>query len=405
MGIFTAMTLAVAGCGGVAAPGSSTDRGNCGGEVKIGAPYPLSGPFAEFGQNSLQGMQVAADEINKAGGVKALGGARLAVVPGDTAFDPNQAANVTTKLIQSDKVVALVGSYASNLTLTASTAAEKARVPMLSQSWVDQLAARGYQYYFQPPPQSSVFGTVAATGIIDASKAAGHPLRTAAAAGSTDAATASQMTHAADAARAAGLTVAEPTLFPVGLTDATPVASTLVAQHPDLIFLGGGVGDVSLVIKAVRARGVNVPIVGTGGAYVTQGIEKALGDNVEGLLSAAAWNDDLKLPGVDAATAAYRARYGTSLMPMESGESWVDVHLVATAIERVASCDPQKIRDALTNLDVTNSPAAAMPGDRIKFDSRGLNQYAEPIIVQWQAGKLRTVWPAKYAVTSMQLPS
>lgn len=388
--------LAASACGGVATKSDERTEA-CTDVVKIGAPHPLTGPFAEFGQNAVNGMQIAAQEINDAGGIKALDGAEIEVVPGDTGNDPSQAGSITTKLIESDGVVALVGSYVSSLTLTASTAAEKAGIPMVSQSFVDDLTKRDYQYYFQPPPLSSAVGEAAATGILEASAAAGTPLKRAAIVASADAASIAQMKAASATAEEAGMEVGEMLTFTPGMSDASSIATGILDQKPDVVFLGAAVSDLSLILKATRARGLDVPFVGTGGAYVSPGIVDALDGKTDGLTAAAAWHDDLALPGVAEASRAYRAKFDAPFMPMEAGESWVDVHLLAAAFEGTASCDPEQVREYLAETEFSEGPQSAMPGGKIKFAENGLNEYAEPIVVQWQDGELVTVYPEKYA--------
>ena len=157
------LTLATA-CGGIATQSQSGNAVNCGDTVSIGAPYPLSGVWAENGQNSLNGMQLAADQINDAGGIKGLDGAKIKIVSGDTSSDnPGQAKTVTENLLQQGNMSAVVGSYLSSMTLTTVVATETKKVPLITQSFVDDLTAKGYKYLFQIPPKASAFGSETVT--------------------------------------------------------------------------------------------------------------------------------------------------------------------------------------------------------------------------------------------------
>jgi branched-chain amino acid transport system substrate-binding protein len=71
--------------------------------------------------------------------------------------------------------------------------------------------------------------------------------------------------------------------------------------------------------------------------------------------------------------------------------------MIADALERAASTDPQKVRDALTALDVSQGYAAMCPGGKVKFGPDGKNIYAHPVGVQWQHGDLATVFPKEDA--------
>ena len=102
-------------------------------EIVVGAPNSLTGGFAENGQRGDWGCLIAIDQINREGGIKALGGARLKAIVADTSTEnPTQAASVTRRMLDQDGAVALYGSTASAMTLASQVEAEKARVPLLT---------------------------------------------------------------------------------------------------------------------------------------------------------------------------------------------------------------------------------------------------------------------------------
>jgi branched-chain amino acid transport system substrate-binding protein len=373
----------------------------------IGAPHPLSGPWAENGQNSVRGMELAAEEINRNGGIAALGGANIEIVPADTATDPAQAQSVAAQLVTDRGVSALVGSYLSSLTLTSSTAAESQRVPMLSQSFVDELTARGYEYFFQLPPKSSSFGANTVRYYLEIAEAEGRTVQNAVVFGSNDAATRAQADRVVQTATERGLTIPEPIVYPPGITDPSAIVNQIATSNPDVIFGGGPVADIVLIIRNLRARGIEAPVVGTGGTgFLVKGLAEGLGDDVNGVMSLSAWNDDMNIPeaGVQQASEAYRQAYNEPFMPQEAGETYVAVHLIKTAIEQAGSCEPQAIRDVLAQIEVSSGPESGMPPGQIAFDETGMNRFATPIMIQWQDQLPRTVWPQEVASTEVQLP-
>jgi branched-chain amino acid transport system substrate-binding protein len=387
-----------AACGGIATQDRGSGAVDCGDSVKIGAPYPLSGVWAENGQNSLNGMLQAADEINEAGGIKALNGAKIEIVSGDTSSDnPGQAKTVTENLLQGGDMSAVVGSYLSSMTLTTVVATETRKVPLLTQSFVDELTAKGYKFLFQIPPKASAFGTETMKGVAGVFEQQGRTLKTVAVAGSDDASTKAQTAGIVAGSQAQGLEVREQVIFPNGLTDATAVVSRIADAKSDVIVLGGNVSDLSQIIKGLRARGVTTPIsTSGGGGALTPQFAAALGPAAEGIMASAAWNSDLKLPGVPEASAAYQQKFGV-FMPQEAGESWAAVYELAQIMETGATCDPAKIRDALASTDFTEGPASAVPPGKVGFDATGANKYIKPILVQWQGGALRTIYPQEVA--------
>jgi len=127
-----------------------------------------------------------------------------------------------------------------------------------------------------------------------------------------------------------------------------------------------------------------------------------VGKDAEGLLGVAHWNNDMN---ADAKTvnAAYQKQYG-ELVFEYAGGLVAQTFMIADALERAASPDPQKVRDALASLDVSKGYAAMAPGGKVKFDHNGKNVYGHPLGVQWQKGNLVTVFPKGEAQTPLIKP-
>lgn len=400
--------LALAGCsGGIANKGSGASASGdqkCGSTVSIGAVLPFSGPLQEFGTNSFQGAQVAVDEINKAGGIHSLGGAKLALVKGDAGADPATTTSATTQLVN-QKVAALTGAWLSTLTTTASAVAQSSQVPLLSQSWADALSSNGNQFYFQPPVRSSLLGAEGVADILSAAKTAGVTYHRVVAVAPNDVSNQTQYTAAVKALTEAGIQAAAPSFYTAGLTDATPIVNQVKAANPDLVMLGGTPADSILLVKALRSAGITAPLASIGGGFAEESFAKALGDNVNGIMDITVWNDDLKLDGVADASAAYEKKYGTTFMPVEAGETWVNIHDIAAAMEKAKSCKPTDIAAALRQLDVTSGPASAIPGGGVAFGPQGYNTKAIPILIQWQNGVPVTIAPNKLMVKKFIAPT
>jgi branched-chain amino acid transport system substrate-binding protein len=153
-------------------------------------------------------------------------------------------------------------------------------------------------------------------------------------------------------------------------------------------------------MKQARSSGVTAQFVSPGGGGIlTPQFLSAVGPNIaNGTVAISPWNWDLKLPGVAAAAAAYVKQYDVAFMPVESGESWVGVQQIAAALSSAKSTDPSKVRDALASTAFSTGPASAMPPGHVSYGSNGAST-AEPILLQWQNGQLRTIYPASLATT------
>ena len=123
-------------------------------EIIIGAPNSLTGGLGEIGQRMTWGLQIAVDQVNREGGIKAMGGAKLKAIIADTSSEnPTQAASVTRRMIDQEKAIILAGATASAMTLAAQVEAEKSEIPLVTNSYADGIVTRGYKYSFKITPQ------------------------------------------------------------------------------------------------------------------------------------------------------------------------------------------------------------------------------------------------------------
>ena len=390
-----AVALVASGCSSNAGGGQSSPGGDQGSTIMIGLPHPLTGVWADASTEAIWGAQLAIEDINNAGGIKALGGANLQGIEADTtSTDPGQAATVTRRLIESDKVNALIGSNVSSFTLTGSTEAEKAEIPMLTQSYSDELTKRGYKYLFQFPPTASKIGESLNPYVTEAFAKAGIDIKKVAVMVSNDASNRAGGEAAIAQAKEAGLDVVSEAFFQPDLTDATIMAQDVVRKDPDIVFLGGPTAAVVTTVTTLRDLGYDGPIAGIGGGgMLTPQFGELLGDNINGVLSMSAWNWDLGYEDMTDVEERYTKQYDQPFMGPLAGETYAGVWMLKEAMEQAKSSEPAKIAAALRDLEFNSGPASWMPGGKIKFDASGRNTYALPILIQWQDGVTKTIWP------------
>src|SRR5262245_23019216 len=125
-------------------------------DVKIGILLPLSGPVAPIGQNNRRGHELAIEEINAAGGIKSLGGAKLVMIDGDTQGNPNVGIQETEKLA-TQGVAAILGAYQSSVTFPVTQITEKNGVPFIDPVAIADTITegRGFKFIFKVAPQAS----------------------------------------------------------------------------------------------------------------------------------------------------------------------------------------------------------------------------------------------------------
>ncbi|MGY6268851.1 ABC transporter substrate-binding protein [Achromobacter denitrificans] len=360
-------------------------------EINVGVILPLSGANAQFGINSRQGLELAADEINAAGGIKALGGAKLKLIVADATSQPTTAATVAQRLITQNRCVAIIGAYASSLTLAVSEVTERRGIPLLTMSFSDVLTERGFKHIFQVVSKGSVLGRAqydyAASVVAGASEIKKIALLYEDTAYGT-----SQAVGVRNAAKAAGAEIVLDEAYPLGITDVTPLISKLRGSDAQIVFPISYLNDSLLIIRVMRQQRLTVPVVGGAAGYVIPDFAKALGQYSQAVLSIAPANYD-QAPEY---TERYRKRFGT-FMPHEALEHAVCAGVLAQALEVAASDKPEAVSKALRAQKYDQGWAGVMSGGGVHFDASGLNTMAQPIMVQWQDNELVSVWPQALA--------
>jgi branched-chain amino acid transport system substrate-binding protein len=353
--------------------------------VNIGALYPVTGSFAQIGQGCVNAAKLAVAMVNDAGGIKSLGGAKLNLVVSDVQSDTTVTRTETDRLISGYKLSAIHGCFASALTLIASEVAERAKMPLLTGSSSDKLNENRH-YTFTPFSRASQF----ALAQLQMSKLVSDKPKVAVIFENTAFGTATS-NGLREQAPGQGVEIVMFEPYSAGLTDAGPLINKVKASGANMLFPVSYLNDLILIIRAIKQTGLEIAINGGSGGFVIPDFYKNVGAVAEGLLGVAHWNHDIDA-NAQKVNDAYKAQYGEFLFEYAGGLV-AQTFMIADALERAASTDPQKVRDAIAAIDVSQGYAAMCPGGKVKFGPDGKNIYAHPVGVQWQHADLATVFP------------
>ncbi len=245
----------LAGCGG---PAANTNTN----EIKIGINYELSKDVATYGQASVEGIELAIEEINAAGGIN---GKLLKAVKYDNESDKAQATTLATKLMTQDKVLAVLGPATSGAFKATIPVALKNKVPVISGSataddvTVDASGVKEYAFRicFNDSYQGTAMANFAynnlskrkAVIIMDSSSDYGKGL-----AANFD-----------QTFKAAGGTIVTQEAYVAKDTDFNAILTKIKGMDFDVIFIPGYYNEAGLIIKQARALGINVPVLGADG--------------------------------------------------------------------------------------------------------------------------------------------
>src|ERR1700688_3351624 len=353
--------------------------------VTIGGLYPVTGSFAQIGQGCVNAAKLAVKMVNDAGGIKSLGGAKLNLIVSDVQSDTTVTRTETDRLISGYKLSALHGCFASALTLIASEVAERAKMPLLTGSSSD-LLNKNRHYTFTPFSRASQF----ALAQLQMAKLVSDKPKVAVVFENTAFGTATSK-GLREQAPGEGVEIVMFEPYSAGLTDASPLINKVKASGADMLFPVSYLNDLILIIRAIKQVDLKIAINGGSGGFVIPDFYKNVGNAAEGLLGVAHWNHDIDA-NAQKVNEVYKKQYGEFLFEYAGGLV-AQTFMIADALERAASTDPQKVRDAIASLDVSQGYAAMCPGGKVKFGPDGKNIHGHPVGVQWQHGDLASIFP------------
>ncbi|MGE0418604.1 MAG: ABC transporter substrate-binding protein [Acetobacteraceae bacterium] len=401
LGRRSALGMGLAGATSAVLPGRA--RAQNPSEVKIALVVPISGPWARQGILEQMGAEMAVDDVNKAGGIKALGGAKLKLVVYDTGESAEKAKNAAQRLVaQEPDVVGGIGCWLSSFTLAVTEVTERAELPWLTLSYSDLITGRGYKYVFQSSPTADAQAAALLPTMVKlATSATGKKPTKLGYVGDNSAASVSFMKPIRDhVAKDLGLTLVADETFTPPLADATTLVQKIRSSRPDFVLLQStNVGDDKLLLDKFAERGITpqkVPLIGGGGHWTVPELAKIAGkEHLEGMIVGLAnW------PGKNLGDLEKRfmERTGEPWFGHDSIFPYAHVMILKEALERAGTADRRKVGQVMHEMDLRDGPAQFFPDGRVKYDANGRRVGAELCIVQWQKGKPVAVSPESIAV-------
>lgn len=372
-------------------------------DVKIGILLPLSGPVAPIGQNNRRGHALAVEEINAAGGIKSLGGAKLVMIDGDTQGNPKVGIQETEKLV-TQGVSAVLGAYQSNVTFPTTQISEKSGVPYIDPVAIADTITEGrnFKYTFKVAPKASWYARDQLKFIKWVGEKSGKPVKRVVLMYEDTLFGQSTSKGQEAAAKAMGIEVVEKIAYPAETPDMTPTISRIKQIAPDAILLVSYIADAVLITKTMKELNVDLPIMGTSAGHIDPAYIANLGPLAESSFTVGEWNPDIKKGGAADLAKRFQAKFG---LPMNghAAETYMSTMVLADALERAASSDRAKLREALAATNLCGEKNI-LPYNCIKFDPSGQSPEGQLVMLQVQKGQFVTVWPPEVAAAEVVYP-
>ena len=335
LGKFLAALAGLALTFGVAGQALAADAG----PIKIGVYLPLTGQNAFGGQLELEGVRLAHKEMPK------VLDRPVELVVVDNKSDKVEAANAVKRLVERDKVVALIGTYGSSLAMAGAEVAEKAAVPGVGTSCTNPLVTQGKKYYFRACFIDPYQGAAAASYAYETlgfRKAAVLMDMT------SDYAVGLSSFFTRDFKKLGGEIVA--TLkYSSGDQDFTAQLTELIAKKPDIVFMPAYFAEGAIIMKQARELGAKFRLMG-GDAMDNPDTLKLGGKAAEGFLHTT-FPYDPAMPNMSPAakrfTEAWKTAYPDKETNVNGALGYNTYFLILDAIKRANSSDPKAIAKAL----------------------------------------------------------
>jgi branched-chain amino acid transport system substrate-binding protein len=308
------------------------------GEIKIGAVSCLTGALSTFGVSSIQGAKLAVEEINGAGGIL---GQPIQLIVEDNGSKAGETATILRKFISQDKVAAVLGGLTSSSTMEGAPLAQAAKLPLLTPSATNIAVTKIGDYIFRSCFIDPFTGQMMARFALDRLRAKQAIVITDVkqdySVGLTDAI---RLYFSQNGAKPLSTLS-----YSSGDTDFRTQLTAVRMAHPEVVFLPGYYTEAALILLQARQLGIKCPFVG-GEGWDSPTLVQVAGKAADGNYYTDHFSAADPDPKVQKFVQTYRAKYAT--LPDALAALWYDgARLLAQAVQRAGSADPEKVRDAL----------------------------------------------------------
>jgi branched-chain amino acid transport system substrate-binding protein len=320
------------------APGTQPSGGEAASEIVIGHYGSMTGNTAHFGQDTDKAIRLAVDEQNAAGG---LLGKKVRVVTLDDRGDSAEAANAVSRLIDVEKVVALIGEVSSSLSLAGGRVAQRRKIPMVSPSSTNPKVTQVGDYIFRvcflDPFQGKVMADFARNELKFERVAIFRDVKNDYSIGLADA--------FRIAFTAAGGQITSEQSYSQGDTDFSAQLTTIKGANVQGIYVPGYYAEVGAIARTAQRLGLKVPLMG-GDGWDAPDLFKIGGDALDGSFFSNHFAPDVATAKAQKFVTDFKAKYGQE--PTGLGALGYDAASVLfDAIKRIGKTDPESVRNAL----------------------------------------------------------
>ena len=367
--------------------------------IKVGVLHPVTGALAYSGQQCREGALMAIEDINKAGGIKAMGGAKLEALLGDAQSQPQAGAAEVEKMNEAG-VSAVVGAFASAICLATTQTAAKYGLPHIVDIGVaDQIVERGLKNTFRFGPGYRKCAEVAVANLHALNTAAGKPARTVMIVHEESLFGTGTAALLSRELPGYGYDVKEVIKHANPTRDFNNIVLRMKAVNPDIVIPANYYNEYALLVRTMQQQKVTPKAIYSvlGGAASSYKFVKEFPDAANGIIDCNHWFNPK-----DKRSAALKKRVEAKglFFSYEIFNTYTAMMLLADAIERAKSGERAAIIDALEKSTFADH---FMPYGPTKFVN-GQNTGAQPLMTQVFKNDIKVIVPRDYRETEPVFP-
>ena len=364
--------------------------------IKVGVILPMTGKLARFGEIEQKSFLMAADKINKAGGIN---GENIELIIEDTGGTPRIGRSAMEKLILQDKVCVVGGGFSSSVTWAAVGVAQKNKIPFLiNTASDDKITEKGGDYIFRLNPPASEYQTALNSFLRDAAH-----VKTVAILYENTLFGLSRLRQFTEQCKKKNLRIVAKEGYKKGMTDFAPLLTGINAKQSDLFYMiSSSIGaDASTIVRQAREMNVVSKLfVGGGVGFTLPEFQENAGIASNFLFAVTLWTPTVQYPGASDYYHEFIAKYNE---PTEyhGAQAYAAMYVIADALKRAKSHTPHDVRDALNETDIMT---VFGPVKFISYGKKKLQNKIPTFLGQWLGNKFEAVWPRELAAVAFIYP-
>ncbi len=370
--------------------------------LRIGVSLPLTGIFGKDGNLVKDAYTLWQEKVNAKGGIN---GHKVELVIYDNKSTPPTAAKLVEKLIVDDKVDLMLGGFGSSQVFAESAVAEKYKYPLISGgASSNKLFERGFKYYFATLGKA----TEEVRGCVEMFTAVKPKPKTAAIVGADILFTSLACEGFKEYCKKVGIEVVHFELFPMKLQDYNSMLLKAKQKNPDVLFVGSHLLVAMKTIKAMKEIDFSPKAVAFSYGPTVPAFVQDLKGDAEYVIAASEWAPSMPYKGPVFGTAAdfnkaYEEKFKRNPDYVEAAAAGGAV-AQQMVLEELKLKPPLKKEDRVKIMEKLHSGTFDTFYGKIQFGKDGANVAHPPLAVQIQGGKLKTVFPEKYADGKIMYP-